>query len=152
MGRDVEVTRRRAHSARISFTCDAQPRTVLRARRNADFHRFRMREPAIAVARRAGVLQPAFAVAARAGEVELHVAGHLADVAGAVALRAGDRTGVVASGPVTGRALVVTGDVDLRLSSPDRLPETDIEPVFEIGSPLGFLLDLVLRRLRGRTG
>ena len=47
-------------------------------------------DAAIAVAGGAGVLQLAVAAAARAGEVELHGAGHLGHVAGAVALRTGD--------------------------------------------------------------
>src|ERR1700744_2136757 len=143
MGRNVEVARRRAHRARISFTRDTQPGTVLRARRNAYFDRFRMRKPAFAVTRRAGVLQPALAVAPRASQVELHVAGHLTDVAGTAALRACDGTRVVASRAVARGALVVSGDVDLCLSSADCLPEADIEPIFEIGSAFRFLLDLV---------
>ena len=59
VGGDVEVARRRAHGARIAFARNAQPRTALRAGRDADFHHLRVRQPAVAVAGRAGVLQPA---------------------------------------------------------------------------------------------
>src|SRR5579872_1784578 len=86
---DVEVACGRAHSAGVAFAGDAQARSVLRARRNVHRNGFGSGHAAIAVTRRAGVLQFPFAAAPWAGEIELHGAGHLRHLARAVALRAG---------------------------------------------------------------
>ena len=98
--------------AGVAFAGHAQPRAVARARRDADLHRLGPGHAAIAAAGRAGVAQLARAAAARAGQVELHGAGHLADVAGALALRAGDFAGAGRAGAVAGAADLVAGDVE----------------------------------------
>ena len=104
---------------------------------NPHFDELLVGDSAIAVAGRAGVFDAALAVAARAGQVELHVARHLRHAAGAAALRTAHGAGFIASGAVTDRALLVAGDFDLFLSTPDRLPEGDVEAVFEVGAFFG---------------
>ena len=114
--------------------------------RDADLHGFGAGDAAVAAAGGAGVAQLAGAAAARAGEVELHGAGHLGDVAGAFALRAGDFAGAGGAGAVAGVADFVAGDVEARLGAPDGLPEIDIHHVFEVAALFG----LGLRRAAPR--
>src|SRR5579863_1750166 len=103
---DVEIARGRSHASGVAFTGNSQSRATLRAGRDSYFDNLGMSEAAIAVARRADVLESAFAIAFRAGEVELHVARHLGYAAGGIALRTGHRPGLIASGAKAGGALV----------------------------------------------
>ena len=131
-GGDVEIARGAAHGAGIAFAGHAQPRSVPRAGRNAHFHRLRVRHAAIAAAGGAGVVQLARAAAARAGQVEPHGAGHLDNLAGAFALRAGHFARARRARAVAGRADLVARDVQARLGAADGLPEVDVQHVFEI--------------------
>src|SRR5438309_2955742 len=99
----------------------------------------------------AGVLQLAFTATARAGAIELHCPRHLRNRAGAVALRAGDRTARGLSRAIACRADLVAGDVELGLRAAYGLPEVDIERVFEVGALLrllGLLVAAAAEKLR----
>src|SRR5580698_1893869 len=71
---------------RIAFSGDAQPRSLLCARRNADFHSLSRRNQTVAMARRTFITEPARPVALRARQTELHRAARR-HAAAAVALR-----------------------------------------------------------------
>src|SRR5260370_26806814 len=103
-GSDVEIARSGAHGAGIAFAGDAQAGTIARARRNADLDGFGVGDASIAAASGAGVAQLAGTAASRACQVELHGAGHLADVSRTLALRAGDFAGAAGTGTVAGIA------------------------------------------------
>ena len=80
----------------------------------------------------AGVFQAAPAGALRAGQVELHIAGHLRNVARAGALPASGRPALIAAGAVAGGALFVARDLDGVLRALDRLPESNVQAIFQI--------------------
>ena len=86
----------------------------------------------------AGIAQPSLAVAARAGEVELHGAGHLVDVAGAIAFRA-HRGSAARPRPVPWQVSQISWRVDIErdLGAADGLPEIDVHSVFEVGAFFG---------------
>src|ERR1017187_6505310 len=85
-----------------------------------------------------GVAQFAAPAAARAGEVELHGAGHLADVSRAFALLADGFAAAGGTGAAAGIANVVAGDIDARLGALDGLPEVDVHDVLEVPALFGF--------------
>src|ERR1019366_6188578 len=97
---DVEIARGGTHGAGVAFAWNAQAGAVARARRNADLHTLRASDAPLAAAAGAGVAQLAGAAASRATEVELHGAGHLADVSRAFALLAGGFAGAGGTGAV----------------------------------------------------
>src|SRR6185369_10885 len=115
-----------------AFAGHAQTGAIARARRNSDFDLLGVSDAAFAAAGGAGVAQLARSAAFRAGEVEAHGAGHLADLAGAFALRTGDFAAAGGTGAVAGSAHFVAGDVDSGLGAFDGLPEIDVHHVFEV--------------------
>src|ERR1017187_439275 len=137
-GGDVEIARDGAHGAGVALAGDAQAGTVARAWRNADFHTFGVGDASIAATTGTGVAQLAAAAASRAGEVELHGAGHLADVSGTLALLAGGFAGAGGTGAVAGVADVVAGNIDARLGALNGLPEIDVHDVLEVAALFGF--------------
>ena len=72
--------------------------------------------------------------------IEPHGAGHLADVAGALTLRAGHFARAARSGAVTGAADFVARDIEAGLGAADGLPEIDIHDVLEVAALFGLLL------------
>src|SRR5579871_1183969 len=136
---DVEIACRRAHGAGVALAGNAQARSVLRARGNINGDGFGARDAAVAMAGGAGVLQFTFAAAARAGQVEFHGPGHLRNLAGAAALRAGNGGAGRFAGTIARRADFVACDVDFGLGASNGLPEIDIERVLEIGAFFGML-------------
>src|ERR1039458_370620 len=143
LGGDVEIARRGAHGTGVALARHAQAAAAAGARRNADLHRFRACDAAFAAAGGAGVAQLAGPAAARAGEAELHGAGHLGDVAGTMALRAGDSAPAARARTVAGTADFVAVDAELGLGAADGLPEIDIHYIFEIAALLGLGLRLL---------
>src|ERR1019366_2913968 len=137
-GRDVQIARGCAHCAGIAFGGNAQAGTVAGAGRNADFHAFRVGDASLSAAGGAGVAQLAGAAASRATEVELHGAGHLADVSRAFALLAGGFAGAGGTGAVAGIADLVACDIHTRLGAFDGLPEVDVHHVLEVAALFGF--------------
>src|ERR1019366_2814305 len=137
-GSDVQIARGSAHGAGIAFAWNAQARTVAGAWRNADFHALRVGDASLAAATRTGVAQLAGTAASRATEVELHGAGHLADVSRTFALLAGGLAGAGGTGTAAGIADVVARDIDARLGAFDGLPEVDIHDVLEVAALFGF--------------
>src|SRR6185369_12103396 len=135
--RDVEIPRRHPHRAGVSFARDAQPRAVLRARRDPHFDRLVPQHAAVTMAGGAGAVQRARPRTAGTGQVEFHRTGHLGHVAGPLALRAGNRPAAGRRlGPVAGFADLLMADVQPGLRAADRLPEIDVERVFKIRSAL----------------
>src|ERR1019366_7888488 len=118
-GGDVEIARGGAHGAGIALAGDAQTGTVARAWRNADLHEFGVGDASLAAATGTSVAQLAGTAASRAGEVELHGAGHLADVSRTFALLAGGFAGAGGTGAAAGIADVVARDIDTRLGGPE---------------------------------
>src|ERR1022692_2715244 len=137
-GGDVEIARGGAHGAGIAFGGDAQAGTVAGAWRNADFHALRVGDASLAAATGTGIAQLAGTAASRATEVELHGAGHLADVSRTFALLAGGFAGAGGTGATAGVADVVARDIDTRLGAFDGLPEVDIHHVLEVAALFGF--------------
>src|SRR5471030_2730860 len=135
-GSDVEIARRRSHGAGVAFAGNAQEAAVARAGRDAEFDGFGSRHAAVA-AGGTGVAQFPGSAAPRAGEIEFHGARHLADVAGAFALGTSDFARTGGAGAMAGGADIVTGDVDLRLSAFDGLPEIDVHYVFQVSALFG---------------
>src|SRR5579871_3573076 len=121
----------------VALAGDAQPRAVAGAGRNADLHGFGVGHAPIAAAGRARIAQLAGAAAARARQIELHGAGHLADVACPFALRTSDFAGASRAGAVAGAADFVAGDIDPSGGALDGLPEIDIHYIFEVSALLG---------------
>src|ERR1035438_2755244 len=85
-----------------------------------------------------GVAQFTGTAAARAGEVELHGAGHLADVSRAFALLANGFAAASGAGAAAGVANLVAVDIDARLGALDGLPEVDVHDVLEVAALFGF--------------
>src|ERR1039457_6374953 len=140
---DVQIAWRRAHGAGVALARHAQAAAAAGTRRNSYFDRFRAGDAAFASAGGAGVAQLARPAAAWAGEAELHGAGHLGDVAGTMALRAGDFTPAARARTVARGADFVAVDVELGLGAADGLPEIDIHYIFEIAALLGLGLRLL---------
>src|SRR5205085_6436954 len=92
---------------------------------------------------RAGTLHLSRAAAPRAIQSKLHRPGHLRHIPAAATLRASHRTARTSTAPMAGRAHIVTGNIDPRLRSLNRLPEIDIQRVLKIGA--------LLRLMRLRT-
>src|SRR5271157_20551 len=134
LGGDVKIARGRAHSAGVALARHAQAAAVAGARRDANFDCFGARDAAFAAAGGADVAQLAASAAARAGEAELHGAGHLRHVAGAMTLRTGHFAATARARPVAGGADFVAIDVELGLHAADGLPEIDIHYIFEIAA------------------
>src|ERR1035438_5730626 len=147
LGGDVEIARRGAHGTGVALARHAQAAAAAGARRNADLHRFRACDAAFAAAGGAGVAQLAGPAAARAGEAELHGAGHLGDVAGTMALRAGDFAPAARARTVAGTADFVAVDAELGLGAADGLPKIDIHYIFEIAALFRAGLSLLRRTL-----
>ena len=151
---DVEIARRRAHACRRCL-CPA-PAAASRCERPAG-----MRTSTVSVrATRPSPSQVGQALrslpvplAARAGQVELHRAGHLGHVAGAVALRADVTVAAAPSaGAVAGVADFLARDVQPGLRALDRLPEIDVERVLEVGALFGAAPAAAAPAARRRTG
>src|ERR1035441_729856 len=137
-GGDVEIARGGAHGAGVAFTGDAEAGPVAGTGRNADLHALGVGNASPAAAPGTGVAQFAAPAAARAGEVELHGAGHLADVSRAFALLADGFAAAGGTGAAAGIANVVAGDIDARLGALDGLPEVDVHDVLEVAALFGF--------------
>src|SRR6185312_2681896 len=137
MSGDVEIAGGGAHGAGVALAGDAQTRAIFGSGGDADFDHLFVGDASIAVAVGARVLDAALAFAARAGEIELHIARHLLDVPGAVALRAGDGARVITAGAVTDAAQLVAGDFNFGLEASDGLPERNVEAVLEVGALFG---------------
>src|ERR1039458_7794491 len=131
-GGDVEIARGGAHGAGVAFTGDAEAGTVAGAGWNADFHALGVGDASLAAATGTGVAQFTGTAAARAGEVELHGAGHLADVSRAFALLANGFAAAGGAGAAAGVANLVAVDIDARLGALDGLPEVDVHDVLEV--------------------
>src|ERR1017187_4265125 len=137
-GGDVEIARDGAHGAGVAVAGAAKAGTAARAWRNADFPPLGVGDPSSPATTGTGVAQLAAAAASRAGEVELHGAGHLADVSGTLALLAGGFAGAGGTGAVAGVADVVAGNIDARLGALNGLPEIDVHDVLEVAALFGF--------------
>src|ERR1035437_3789014 len=137
-GSDVEIARGGAHGAGIALAGDAEAGTVARAWRNADPHEFGVGDAPLPAATGTSVAQLAGTAASRAGEVELHGAGHLADMSRTFALLAGGFAGAGGTGAAAGIADVVARNIDARLGALDGLPEVDIHDVLEVAALFGF--------------
>src|SRR5215470_12739080 len=99
-GSDVEIARRSAHSAGISFAGDAQAGTVASTRGDADFNSFGVGDASFAAAGGTHVAQLSGTAAAGAREIKFHGAGHLADMSGTLALGTSDFPGAGGAGAV----------------------------------------------------
>src|SRR5262249_36057385 len=90
----------------------------------------------LAMARRASVLKTAIASAARTGKLEAHRPSRLLHLPGSLALRADDLPATHRAGAAALLADVLAQDVETRLRAVDRVPETDLDAVTEIGAGL----------------
>src|ERR1017187_2550089 len=146
-GGDVEIARGCAHGAGVALARHAQAIYTSPDRKSTRLNSSHRCDAAFAAAGGAGVAQLAGSAAARAGEAELHGAGHLGDVAGTMALRAGDFTSAARTRAVAGAADFVAVDVELGLGAADGLPEVDIHYIFEIAALFRGGLRLLRRAL-----
>ena len=139
--RDVEVTRRAAHRSGIAFARDPQTAAVSGARGDAHLHLLRPHHAPFALATRTGIRQAAFSLATGTRHVEAHGTRHLRHFARAGAVRTGAAARSTATSG-TGFAGLVTVDGQPDLGSFDRLPEIDVEGVFEVRTTFGHAFGL----------
>src|SRR5581483_5904909 len=130
--RDVQVACGRAEGSSVAFARNPQARALLRPWRNTHVDGFGFGDPAIAVAIRAAVAQASGSLAARARQAEAHRARHLGDIAAPVAFGTGGICVGAGACSVTNRTRLLPRDAQAHLCSADRLPEIDVQPVFEI--------------------
>src|SRR5271165_5892262 len=135
---NVQVARRRAHRAGIAASGQANALAIARAGLDAHLQRFRTFHAAFPMTGWADGAVLAAAAAARTGNVELHTAALLRDVSLAVALRT--FAGLLDKAlPATMSADLEARNVKLQLGALDRLPEADVDLIFQVGAGLGML-------------
>src|SRR5437899_2501214 len=132
---DEEIARRSAVGAGISFSRDADTLAVAGAWLHAHFERLGTFHHAFTVARRADVLCFARSSASRARHVEVHAPTRLRNRSLAAAFRTRARSAHHAS-PTTVCASIEPRDVQAQYCSSDRVPEADVDLVFEIAAVL----------------
>src|SRR5579872_645959 len=132
----VQVTRRPAIETGIAFSRDADALAVPRARFNPHFQLFAALDHAFAAASRApGTIFPG-TVTPGTHHVELHAPAGLRDFSFASALRTGLRAFQITA-PVAVAACIATRDAQAQHRPSDRLPESHVDLVLEIGAGLG---------------
>src|SRR5579872_2182597 len=133
---DVQVTGRPAIESRVAFARDADALAVPRARFNPHFQLFAALDHAFAAAHRApGAVFPS-TVTPGTHHVELHAPAGLRDFSFASALGTGLRTFEITPA-VAVAACIATRDAQAQHRAPDRLPESHVHLVLEIGAGLG---------------
>src|SRR5664280_1587947 len=138
--RHVEAAGRAAPRADLALRGEADLVAVVDARGHADAEPLRALTAAVAAARLAGRLDD-FALAAASGarhdvdHLAQHRLAHVADLAAALALGAGDRRRAgLRAGSRAGVAAIEDRELDLLLGAPDRLLEGDPQVVPEVGA------------------
>src|SRR6185437_8011454 len=117
----------------VSLRCDAQPRSLARARLDPDFELLGGLDPPLALAARARRAALARASAHPAAQIELHAAHRLGHLPLAAALRAGAAPPAGARA-VALRAAVLARHAEPQHRAPDRLPKADRRLEFEVAS------------------
>ena len=128
----IQIARRAAVRARVALARQPDPLPIARSRLDAELQRLAPRHHALAVARRAAILQLARSAASRTLDVELHPSAHLRHLARAVALRA---LAASAGGrlALARRARLLPLDLQPRHAAAHRRPEVHAHLVLQVG-------------------
>src|SRR5579884_982576 len=135
---DKEIARRAAAASGVAFSGDADALAVARARLDPHFQRLGDADHALPMAVGTLIHDLSGSVTTRAGHVEFHPPAGLGDLAGAFAIRTRlartDRRRAFAHW-----AYVLPRDVQTHHSPANRLPESNRDLVFKVGSRFGTL-------------
>src|SRR5689334_16757501 len=132
---DVEIAGRATVDPGVTFSCQPDALSIARAWLDAHFQRLSSVDHTLSVAHSADRACFAGTTASWTGDVELHASARLLDRPFAAALGARSRRFEV-SMAVAVRTGILPRDVQAHHSSSDRLPESYVYLVFEIGSRL----------------
>src|SRR5437870_5290063 len=133
----LQLARRSARAPRVSFARHPPAPAISHARGDAHVNGFRPPHASFATAGPARGAQFARSAAARAWHVEAHLARGLLDGTGAMAGRARLRR-AHRPGAVTGFARVHSGDRELLHRAAQRVPEFNLDLVFQVAARLVF--------------
>src|SRR5262249_42218360 len=132
---DIEVARLTAVRPGVTLSRDANALTVPRTRLHPHFERLRVLHDSFAVADRTRGLGLARAIAGRTRHVELHAPAGLRNMSFAAARGASPRRAHYTVASAVAASIEVL-DVDLHHRAANRVPETDVDLVFEIAARL----------------
>ena len=130
---NVKIAGRAAMAAGIAFAGQAYALAIARSGLDAHGERLGATDHAFAVTDVADSSRMSGAAAARAGDVEFHAPGSLRHLSGAFAFRA-DAGGLEISRAAAVRANILAHNVQPQLGAANRLPESRIDLIFEIGA------------------
>ena|SRR5438067_1368297 len=137
---DVQIARRAPTTPGIALSRNANPLTVARSRFDTDFEGLGDTQQPLTVAIGALILNLSGSMTTRAGHVELHPTAGLSDLSAPFAFRTG-LPGANRSRSLANWTHVLAGNTQAQHSAANRLPESNVDLVFKIGSrfwPLGF--------------